>query len=71
MGTDGGLGDLGAQLPIMDAPLVQMNHESGFQPYNYCKAPIPQVRGRYGDVHTQGGKPSRTYAKPQYRKSPP
>jgi len=24
-----------------------------------CNAPIPQVRGRYGDVHTQGGKPSR------------
>jgi len=20
----------------------------------YCNAPIPQVRGRYGDVHTQG-----------------
>ena len=29
-----------------------------------CNAPIPQVRGRYGDVHTQGEKPSRTYAKP-------
>ena len=33
-----------------------------------CNAPIPQVRGRYGDVHTQGEKPSRTYAKPQYNK---
>ena len=33
-----------------------------------CNAPIPQVRGRYGDVHKQGGKPSRTYAKPQCNK---
>jgi len=30
MGTDGGLGELGAQLPTMDAPLVQVNHESRF-----------------------------------------
>jgi len=22
-----------------------------------CNAPLAQVRGRYGDVHTQGGKP--------------
>jgi len=32
-----------------------------------CNAPIPQIRGCYGDVHTRVKIPSHTYAKPQYK----
>ena len=34
--------------------------------FGLCKAPIPRLRGRYGDIHTQAKIRSYMYAMPQY-----